>query len=328
MAAMRSLLPAVVLMLVACGESKSPEAPPEIPRLDALPLAEGENLLLDGKSADAVWRRARPVRVTLEGEGPAEVTLRAAYDEHALFLLAQWPDKEPSLDRYWHYQGDVKWNQTLNEDGFSICWGPGDLDAAFREQGCTLFCHDDKHVYPDADRGMADFWYWGAQRTNILEQAIDMWLPFGPRDRLRGDGQPEDSGIEPNISTEFRGPRYAPRRVSAERIPFLTWENTQILTREILETRIKDSARAGWRIPCDILRAMKGSRGDVMAAGTHVAEGWVLELARKLDTGHRDDKPVGDPLIPFLFTVAVHDNSGGAAHSISGPIELHFLSKR
>jgi hypothetical protein len=320
----------ITLVLAACGEPEPPaDAPPAIPRLDAVRLPEGESLVLDGKSADAIWRRARPVKVPLEGEsGPAEVTLRAAYDAHAVFLLAQWPDEEPSLDRYWHYQGDVKWERTEKEDGFSLCWAPGSLDAAFREQSCALFCHDGRHTYPAAERGMADFWYWGAQRTNILKQAIDMWLPFGPRDRLRGDGQPEDSGIEPNISTEYRGPRYAPRRVSAERTPYLTWENTQVLTKEILQTRIRDSARVGWRIPCDILRTMKGSRGDIMAVGTHVSGGWILEIVRKLDTGHRDDKPVGDPLVPFFFSVAVHDNSGGADHAISGPVELHFLSKR
>ena len=327
---MRIAAALIALFVAACGEAKPPSSsePLEIPLLQAVPLPEGGRIAIDGRSADGIWKQARPVRVTLEGEGPTEVTLQAAYDQSAIFLLAQWRDEEPSLDRYWHYLGGAKWRLSEKEDGFSVCWAPGELEDAFREQGCTLFCHDGKHVYPAKDQGFADFWYWGAQRTNKMGQAIDMWLPFGSNGRLRGDGQPEGSGIEPNISTDYHGPRYAPKRVGAERTPFLTWDNTQTLTEDILLHRLSSSARPGWRIPCDVMRGMLGSRGDVMAAGQHVRDGWVLELARKLDTGHLDDKPVGDPLISFYFTVAIHDNSGGAAHAISGPIELQFVSKR
>jgi len=77
-----------------------------------------------------------------------------------------------------------------------------------------------------------------------------------------------------------------------------------------------------------VLRPMRGSRADVQARGKHLGKAWILELARDLLTGNPDDQPLGDPLIPYYFAVALHDGSEGDNHAISGPIELRFVATR
>ncbi len=272
-----------------------------------------------------MWYEAPELVVPLTGPGPAEVRLRAFHDGERLFLLAEWEDPAVSLNRYWKLQEGGDWVRHFGEDGFAVLWVPGSLAEEFRAQGCAISCHGATHRR-DGPRGYFDVWSWGAQRSSQFGQAIDMVLDFGNGGRLRGDGQPAESGNLPNENSQFRGPAAVPLRVTEESARFLRWSNAQPLPLERYEATKHTSV--GWEVPYDLLRAGKGSRGDVAAAGYHAEGRWRLEMSRLFRTGNGDDEPLGDPLVPSRFAVAVHEAAEGGDHAISGPIELRCVATR
>jgi hypothetical protein len=318
-----------LVVMTACNEetaSREPAAPRAIV-LKAVPLQDGERVVIDATTADDPWKRAFELLVSLEGEGPREIRLKAAYDERFLYLLAFWPDATKSLGRYWKYVARGKWERHTGEDAFSLCWTPEGLSRAFGTEGCALLCHDGRHVRTEGT-GHADLWFWGAQTTSSFGQLRDLWLPFGEQQRLRGDRQPGDSDNMLNQSDEYAGPAMVRKIVRPGTRRFLTAANMQPLTIKQLTEKLDVESNLGWEVPLDILRPMKGSRGDVAARGRHLGRGWVLEMKRSLDTGHPDDRPIDLPRDPIHFAVAIHDGTEKEAHSVSGPIELQFVAKR
>lgn len=311
----------LVALLAACAPS--PPAPPPVPlRLEAIAV---EGILVDG-AMDNAWARATELAVPLKGGGVGEVKLRAAHDGTRLYLLAIWSDPAPSLSRYWHYDGNLKWTKHETEDGFSVMWSPGALADSFRAEACAIACHDNRHVYPGPGSGFLDFWYWGAEQCAVFPQARDLWLRQGAEHRLRGDRQPEDSDNIPNVSSKYEGPCAFPqyRKQGDDRI--LAYGKTlKEVTPDWIQKYWKEEINVGREVPLDLLRARKGSRGDVAASAKHHAEGpkWVLEMARDLVTRNTDDLPLGGASV--LFAIAVHDDAAGADHAVSGPIELRFL---
>ena len=326
---MRLLLLVCPLLGLACGEEPgaAPAAAP-LPVLKAYPIERGD-VVLDGGAADPAWRRIKEIDVPLTGPGPDRVKLKAAYDGERLYLLAMWKDAERSMNRYWRYLGKLKWEKFTGEDAFSIWWSPGSMADAFRERGCALFCHGERHVYADAERGFSDVWFYGTQQCALNRQARDMWLPFGKRQRLRGDRQPAESDNLPNISELYEGPRYWPVRINKSTPRLLVRGNLNEVTPERVRKHMRDASNIGREIPLDILQPRRGSRGDVAyAADFYKGTGYVLELARDLRTGHGDDIVLDpDPLVAYLFCLAVHDGTAGGEHAISRPVELVFLAE-
>lgn len=311
----------LVALLAACAPSP-PAPPPVLLRLEATAI---DGLVVDG-AIDSAWARAKEISVPLMGGGTGEVKLKAAHDGTRLYLLAIWSDPAPSLSRYWRYEGNLKWKKHEREDGFSVMWSPGALAESFRAQACAITCHSNRHVYPGTGSGFVDFWYWGAEQCALFPQARDLWLRQGEEHRLRGDRQPEDSDNLPNVSSKYEGPCAFPqfRRTGDDRIvPF--GKNLKEVTPEWILKYWKEEINLGREVPIDLLRARKGSRGDVAAAAKHHEKGpmWVLEMARDFRTGNTDDMPLG--VGPCLFAVAVYDDAAGADHAVSGPIELVFL---
>ncbi len=308
-----------VAVLAACAPKSPPAPPPVLLRLEA-PATDG--IVVDG-SIDPAWTHATELTVPLS-EG--DVKLKAAHDGKRLYLLAIWTDDAPSLNRYWRYEGDLKWKKNEREDGFAVMWSPGALSEPFRAQACAIACHGNRHVYPGEGSGVLDFWYWGAEQCAVFPQARDLWLRQGDPHRLRGDRQPDDSDNLPNLSSKYEGPCAFPqfRRPGDDRI--LPYGKTlKEVTPDWITKYWKDEINVGREVPLDLLRARKGSRGDVAAAGKHHALGpkWVLEMARDFATGNTDDQPLG--VGPVRFAVAVFRDAAGADHAVSGPIELRFL---
>jgi hypothetical protein len=324
------VLGSLVVLGAACRESGvaaqgSPAAC--IPVLEALRLPDGLSIVVDGGMADEAWRRAREIVVPLRGDGVAEVRLKAAYDAGDVYLLAVWSDPQRSMNRHWTDTGGTTWELSRREDALSFCWPPGSYQDAFREQGCAMFCHDGKHVFPGTSGSLADFWYWGAQSTAFHAQALDMQLRQGAEHRLRGDSQPADAGNVVNRSPEYEGPAYFPQRIGRDTAFMLLYTNAVPVGRKTKAAQLSGERNVGRRIPYDVLRARAGSRGDVRAVSCyHEGKSYVLELARRLDTGNAYDLPLGDPIVPAYFSVAVHQDAEGEAHAVSGPIELRFVS--
>ncbi|MHC4491596.1 MAG: ethylbenzene dehydrogenase-related protein [Planctomycetota bacterium] len=319
-------------LLAACdGERGTQEAPARsLPQLQARRLPDGQRVVLDGMLADPAWTAARDLPLDLDGK--LTVHLKACYDDERLYLLATWSDPDLSMNRYWEYRGQVRWEKSTGEDGFAICWSPGRLHEQFREQGCAVFCHrggadaGKRHVYPGKGTGYADFWYWGAQTTSFHAQARDMWLRRGDAHRLRGDPQPAESDNLLNHSDRTAGPRFMPKLVSARTARILLFDNIQELTPEWVRKYWQDEKNVGRQVPLDILRPRRGSRGDVAARARHYAgKGYILELSRALETRNLDDQPLGDLHANALFAVAIFVANGGVEHVVSGPVELRFL---
>jgi hypothetical protein len=321
------LLVLAPLLLAACADpGEPPPGPLPVLRLEARQLPEGALVVVDGRMADDGWLRVPELVVPLKGGGPGEVKLAAVHDGERLYLRAVWKDEAASANRYWRYEGKLKWSRFEREDGFSICWAPGAEAAPFRAQGCALHCHDGRHVYPGSGKGLFDFWYWGAQQTAFTPQARDLWLRQGDDQRLRGDRQPEDSDNVENVSSKYDGPCMFPqyRRKGDDRVVFDGPTNKEV-TPDWIVKYWNEEVNIGREVPIDLLRERKGSRGDVRAAARHVGPIWVLELARDFETGNTDDLPLGNPVVPSHFTIAVYDDGQGAGHAVSGPIELHVL---
>ena len=319
-------------LLAACDGDRSTEKAPArlpLPQLQARRIPAGQRIVVDGTTADAAWTVARDLPLELEGK--LAVHLKACYDDERLYVLATWSDPDLSMDRYWEYKGQVSWERHTGEDGFSICWSPGRLHPEFREKGCALFCHaagdsGERHAFPGQGTGYADFWYWGAQTTASFPEARDMWLREGDGQSLRGDPQPAGSDNMLNQSNLYDGPRYMPVRVTRRTARILLADNLQELTPEWVRKYWMDDKNVGRQVPLDVLRPRRGSRGDVSArARHHAGKGYVLELTRALETGNPDDQPLGDPLLPALFGIALYNGNDGGEHLVSGPIELRFL---
>ena len=319
-------------LLAACDGERGaqPARAGSLPQLQARRLPDGQRIVVDGMLADPAWTTARDLPLDLDGK--LTVHLKACFDDERFYLLATWSDPDLSMNRYWEYRGQVRWEKSTGEDGFSICWSPGRLHDRFRAQGCAVFCHgggeDDakRHVYPGDGPGYADFWYWGAQTTSYHPQARDMWLRRGDAHRLRGDPQPADSDNDLNHSDRMAGPRWMPKRVSPQTARIVLAGNTQELTPEWVRKYWQDKKNIGRQVPLDILRPRRGSRGDVTArARHHPGKGYILEMSRALKTGNLDDQPLGDLHVDALFAVAVHLASEGEDHLVSGPVALRFL---
>jgi hypothetical protein len=318
---------AVLAALVAsCGDARPAAPAPPVLALDAPFHERAGEIVFDGVARDVAWTAASDVLAPLSGPGPREVRIRAVHDGRRIYLLARWKDEEPTMNRYWKLRADGVWERHRGEDGFALAWSPGALRDAFRRDGCALFCHDGRHARPGAD-GMADVWFWGLQRSYGTRQAIDMAIRFGEGGRLRGDSQPEDSGNQENRSTEVEGPACVPFRVNELSRRVLTIDNAQPLPKNAVRAKIHASS-AGWEVPYDVVRAGKGSRGDVAAAALFEKGEWTLELSRLFVTGNEDDQPLGDPLVPALFAVALFDGTEGSEHAISPPVELRILPAR
>ncbi|MEE8104915.1 MAG: ethylbenzene dehydrogenase-related protein, partial [Planctomycetota bacterium] len=292
------------ILVAACDGGQSAPAESERPAavalLSAAPLPDGASIKIDGtRTEQATWASAPELRLKLTGDGPAEVSLRALYSDKRLYVLAQWRDKEQSLGRYWRYNEDRKWELHQTEDAFSILWAPGSHAKPFREAGCAMYCHDGgaefrtpgpaggndslglAHAMVDR-RGLADVWYWGAQRTNSLHVANDSMLRDGPPPRIQLDGAIDGSGTIANENQAFRGPAFVPRRLTPPEFPeqrFLKWSNAQSLTPEKLTRFTPD---IGWQVSYDVLQHSRGSRADVNARGRFHKTGWILEMTRKL----------------------------------------------
>ena len=313
----------------SCEPRWSRKKPDQV--LEMRQLKEGQRIIVDGNAADLPWKSAKELSVPLEGSedgSVAEVTLRAAHDGEFLYVMAIWADPEVSLNRYWEYVAPGKWKKRSGEDAFSINWSPGAVLEAYRELGCAMFCHDGAHSFEDG-RQAVDFWYWGAQTTARKPTLRDMWLPQGPRQRLRGDSQPKGSDNQLNLSEEYAGPYGVPKRVGPKRSPYyLDESNAQPLTYKQLTENLDFEKNKGWIVALDIQRPIRGSRADVAAKARHVQGQWVLEMRRKLTTRESDDQPIVDAGVSFWFSVAVHNGTDGAAHSISRPIELRFMPSR
>jgi len=289
---------------------------------------------IDGNASDAGWRRAREQKILLhgvDGTGPTEVVIKSIYHDDAVYFLLMWRDEKLDQNNLCRFEKPGRWKMTQGEDAAMLLFAPAASAEAFRANGFNLFVKGDAFRNTTSG-GFADAWYWGAQTTRYQHRARDHWLR--PNQGMRGDSQPDDSDNVANWATTHEGPARVPRRIAKTHFAVLTVKDSIALTQKRMES-MDPKSNFGWTVPAFLARRMQGSRADVHASARHVGRGWVLELARKLDTGQRDDLVLGDPLRPALFAIAIWDGGArgvypadyGLACTRSGAIELQFLSE-
>jgi hypothetical protein len=246
-----------------------------------LALKTAQPAALDGRANDTVWRQAKAVTVVAKGVMPktlgtaVQVSLRAAYTDTHLYLLATWddPTQDDKSHRTWKWDAEKKAyvEDTDREDMFGV---------AFEHTG--EFTAD--MLAPV--EAVWDVWHWKAFRTNPQGYSMDKThrysksQPAGRANKHTARDQtdiwiarPEDGGD--------------------------TVEKSQPAPSEF----------SGERVPRYLPGTPSGSAADVQAKGAWADGKWTVEFARKLATGQPDDTAFSASGA-YRMGVSVHDRSG------------------
>lgn len=283
---------------------------------------------IDGK-IDALWDKAKPLKIPLEGEGfRTNLWVRSLYTETEIYFLFQWVDStEGHHHEPWIYDGD-RWRQErrLAEDKLALLWNIKDSISGFNQQGCAVLCHattpgrDRPLMYTNAPSERADMWLWKAARTNPVGQLDDQFLD--------NDIKSQEAGRK---GDKREGGGYLPN--AQEGSPQYSWKGKPRDSRFLFideAKAIKDyrTFKPGAILPGWVLEKFTGSRGDIIGKGLWKEGMWTLEVARKLNTGHDDDIQFTDLSKEYYFGVAIFDNSE-STHPISQrPNRLIFKRAR
>ena len=207
---------------------------------------------IDGDEADACWQQAGSV-IVHDVVANIDIVLKAVHDGENIYMLAEYPDADESrLHRALVWKPELKsyQNGPTREDALVLKWSMSGTDA-------DLTLKSDRPY-------RADIWYWKAHRTDHAGFADDKIQHYTTtRDKksllllsksgkvfyLLRKGDSGASAYKPKLQTAYTEDQVA---------------KYDLVTPE-------------------------GSRADVRAKG-HWQDGrWVIEFARKLDTGHDDD---------------------------------------
>lgn len=321
-------------------------APGENPRSPTVLTATRTSVLItiDGIADEPEWAASPPLTIRIKDGtiGKVTVTMKALYDDGALYMLIRWADK--NADNYknqWVFDDDEnRWvrstmlnplNQEVafNEDRFAIMWNIDDSVDGFNIAGCAMLCHGDR-MHTNDPHESVDIWHWMASRTNPMGYAEDRWLDDGvgagsdreSREIARHDDRrDENTGISGMGGNSIENSR--PIRVGQETVPapwywepgatgddayFITQE--EIVSGEAVEIKDHLSISRQDPIPGYILFRPAGSGGDVEAKGGWENGIWTLEIKRKLVTENEDDVQFNTRKL-YRFGISIHDNSDG-----------------
>jgi hypothetical protein len=249
------------------------------PRLVAVKAKQAPSL--DGRADDAAWRGAKAVTVTAKGVMPktqgtsAQVSLRAAYTDTHLYLLAVWDDatQDDKSHRTWKWDAEKKAyvEDTDREDMFGV---------GFEHTG--EFTGD----MLSPVEAVWDIWHWKAVRTNPQGFAMDKTHRYS---KTQPQGRANKHTAKDGTEIWIARPEDAGDTV----------EKSQAAPTEL----------KGERVPRYLPGTPSGSAADVQAKGAWASGKWTLELARKLVTGQADDT-VFDAAKTYRIGVSVHDRTG------------------
>ena len=246
---------------------------------------------IDGE-IDAAWSSATPLVVTVReavGAGsPRTVTLRALHTANPpmLYVLAEWDDdtKSDRRDPYiWNPETKAYDRPTRPDDQFALEFPiSGEFDVSMLAMGKTFH---------------AAVWHWKAGRGG----------PIGYVDDKRHiiSATPLEKGLEYSFGPH--GKVYIQRPMD---------EGTPAYT-----VKPKPTAHEGDEVDSFVQQQPSGSVADIRGKATHNGHGWVLEMARRLDTGNADDAVIrADGL--NLCAIAILDDELYWHHSVSPLIHL------
>jgi DMSO reductase family type II enzyme heme b subunit len=242
------------------------------------------DIVLDGNSSD--WEGISGITVPLEGQGGVNrVELKAVVRGDTIYMLAVWQDPTENIlhkpYRWDEASAGYKKSKQM-EDRFAV---------SFRMSG------DFSHDKMGGSEFTADVWHWKASRSNPVGIAHDkMWkVSLTPFEKSKEWNTPEGRTIYLARSSDAGDRLYRPVRYDVKQ--------DEIMNRYAVTPN------------------PKGSIADVRAKGVWRDGRWVLEMSRKLDTGHDDDAVI--PASGSMeIAVAAFDNVGSEKHSVSEIITL------
>lgn len=275
----------LVLTSLAFGQPPSADAPKaEQPQAkSAVVCARVESApTLDGKSDDAAWAKAQPLKLTakraMEPNKGAKtpVTLRSVRTDTHIYFLVEWDDATESVSH-------KTW--TWNKDAGKYEEGKD------REDMCALaFEHTGPFV---ADmlagvEGVWDVWHWKAFRTNPQGYAMDKTHRYS-----KSKPEAKANAHKTNDGSEIWIARPEDAGDSAEK------------------KQPAPTEQKGDTVPQFVTTTPSGSAADVQGKGRWANGRWTLELARRLDTKQADDTAF-DPSKSggYQMSVAAFDHTG------------------
>ncbi len=269
----------------------------------AAPLAHAEQKIpvtalaaaptIDGKADDwgDGWLTV-PVKPAMEDDnknftGELDVQMQAGVAGDSLYLVARWPDDKAHTDyRPWEWKRNQYKRSRDRDDMFAVRF---DMAGDFN----TCMIEDVNYK--------VDVWLWSAGRSNEKGYATDMWHEIS-LDMIKDAAEYETPG----------GNTVYIRKESDAGTP--AFENN----------KPDRKTHQGDVLPGVVFEGeASGSLADVEARGEWSGGFWVLELRRKLDTGH-DDDVVLQAGATKKGQIAVF-NKGNAEHkSVSGELVFDF----
>lgn len=249
---------------------------------------------LDGVM-DEGWQQAASQAINLQpnsdfsaSDPVTQIQLRAGHYEGRVYFLLEWADA--TEDRM---HKPYVWNRETNRYG----------RGSQREDRLALQFHmsgDYQANWLTSDGFIADMWHWKASRSDPLGLADDKWTKVS-RDRLVRSSKISAGGEHIYVLRQWDAgdSLYTTRRYRK-------------YSGDIKPKYILNTAR------------VEGSTADVKAAGRWADGRWVLELSRKLDTGHSDDArfELGQDI---LGGISVFNQSESEQHFISATQRFRFL---
>ena len=163
-----------------------------------------------------------------------------------------------------------------------------------------------------------DLWQWRAARSNAVGYASDDWvLEYRNGDAGRSPffNPPKPEFMYDEKITGFRAIPEADLAARMGRAALIEKRNAVAL-----DANIKFAV--GDLLPQYLQREPEGSAADVQAFGQFVGGHWVVELRRKLNTGHPDDKVLGSGrAYPIGFAI-FDDTVSNRRHYVTLPLTI------
>ena len=191
-----------------------------------------------------------------------------------------------------------------------------------------------------ADGVFLDLVMWRAHRSNAMEYGTDHWiLDYRHTDQgtitYRGQSWDESQGPESMFDPEvvrrgaldinkiYENPlNYRQDLFYSDRANWLGEHEPYFLHEDFLVPFDPEVAQwEGAAIPAIVLRKPEGSVGAWRARGIWQDGQWIVEMSRKLDTGHDDDKRL-QPGGIYTWSPAVHHGSNERWHWVAYPYQL------
>ncbi|PIE41493.1 MAG: hypothetical protein CSA49_03040 [Gammaproteobacteria bacterium] len=319
---------------------------------------------IDGKANEPVWQQASKLTVQTHGganfnHGSTPVTIQAAENGVEAYFLFTWNDPDKSLrhlplvkkEQGWQVQhnGFYEFNEVeFYEDKFAVMLSDHCESAAAATVHLGSKPLADKPAnwhgkgYHYAQDGhVRDVWHWKAVRTNDMYLADDNFFgapqPARPGERRYSAGYLADgkeSGAYVSNWLWFQPDSIVPRRIPKQEGMIAPYQNHTPNQSWVISwfdyepyQPQKDQYPVGTVMPSVLYRSnrFEGDRADVRARGTWQNGQWTLEIARRLNTGSKNDVPLADGVCMW---VSAFDHSQVAHTRHHQAIKLMFEGYR